>query len=225
MNRNISVCFTLISIIYILCFIIDNFLEMKVISILGFSTTAGTIIWPLVYILDDCLTEVYGYQKARWVMWVTLLSNLLIVLLLQLVCWLPSAVEWENESAFNTIFSSTPRIFLATFISFFLGSTTNAIVLSIMKVKSSGKYFKLRAILSSVIGVAVESMIFFILAFYGELSISEICKISFDSWILMILFELLVLPITTKVVQYIKIKDSTDIYDENISYNPFSFKV
>jgi uncharacterized integral membrane protein (TIGR00697 family) len=198
---------------------------MKVVSVLGFSTTAGTIIWPLVYIIDDCLTEVYGYKKARWVMWITLLSNAIIVLLLQFVCWLPSAVVWEYESAFNTIFSATPRIFLATVVSFFLGSTINATIISKMKVYSKGKYFKLRAILSTIIGVAVESAVFFIIAFYGELSLITIGKISFDSWILMICFEMLVLPVTCKVIRYLKYKDGIDVYDNNINYNPFSLKI
>ena len=224
-NQNISVCFTLIAIIYILCFVIDNFLEMKVISIFGFSTTAGTIIWSIVYILDDCLTEVYGYKKARWVMWVTLISNAIIVLLLQFVCWLPSPIPWEGEAAFNEVFSYAPRIFLATFVSFFLGSTINATILSKMKMYSSGKYFKIRAIASTVFGVGVESSVFFLLAFYGEMSLIDIGKITLDSWILMIVYEIAVLPITNKVVNYLKQKENIDTYDNGISYNPFSFSV
>lgn len=223
-NKHISIYFTLLACLFCVCFIIDSFLELKVINIFGYPLTAGFFVIVISYIVSDCLVEVYGYKKARFVMWMTFITHICVVSTLQIACLLPSFEYWEGDQHFNYIFSLTPRITIVSILAFIAGSSTNAYVMSKMKVHYNHLGFKMRAFVSTCAGEFVDAWCFFPLAFYGLLPLPEIIKLVFLQMSGKIVYETLVLPITDKVVQYVKEKDNVDIYDTDISYNIFSLK-
>lgn len=224
-NSRFSVPFTILSIMFCLCFIIDSFLELKVVEVYGIPFTAGMIIIALTYVVNDCIVEVYGYQKARLLLWITFIAHAVSVGLLQLACWLPSPSYWEGAEHFNFIFGLAPRITIASMIAFVVGSSTNAYVMSKMKVIYDGKYFKIRAIASTIAGESVDAAVFFTIGFLGILPFTELLIMIAVQATGKCLCEALVLPITERVVAHVKKVDNVDTYDTNISYNPLSLKV
>lgn len=222
LEKKISMPFTLLALAFCICFVVDSFLELKVISICGLPVTAGLLLITISYIVSDCIVEVYGYSKARQVMWMTFAVHLFVVFILQLACWIPSADFWEGEVHFQYIFNLTPRITIVSMFAFIIGSSTNAYVMSKMKVLQKGKGFKLRAFVSTVAGEYVDAISFFPLAFYGLMPMDEIMTMVLVQANVKIVYELLVLPITSMVVKCVKKYDGIDTYDNEISYNIFS---
>ena len=219
-SYQVSFYYTLLTSILIVATVIDVFLELKIISILGIEFTTGAFIFPLVYIADDCISEIYGYKRAIQTMWLTLCINTMSVLIFQLACWIPSVEYWKLNTAFNNIFSMAPRLYCASVLSIIVGSVLNSTVLTKMKVMSSGKYFKLRAILSSMIGRIFEISTFFILSYAGYYEFNVIGTLILNTWLLGILYELIILPFTERIVTYIKNKEGIDYFDTNTNYNP-----
>lgn len=224
-NTDVSLRFTILSLVIVLCVVLDLFLEMRFVSVFGMHVTAGVFVFPLVYIADDCLTEVYGYQRSRWVMWLTFAANALAVGLLQLSCWLPAQAGGVEPNAYETVFSASPRIFVASMLSIITGSTINAAVLSRLKVLSQGRHFRLRAVLSTVFGRVGEILVFLFVAYYGALPVRELLFVALHIWVLGITYEVCALPITERIARYLKRAEGLDTYDYNISYNPFSLRV
>lgn len=222
-NNKISIYFTLITLVLTVCFIIDLFLEMKIIDVFGYNLTTGIIIYPLVYIADDCMTEVYGYTKARLVMWLTFFISFICVSILQITVLLPSP-EWFDATYYNKVFDMTPRILLASMFGLIASSSLNSYVLSKMKVYFRGKFLKLRIWLSSLFGRIIDALIFFPLAYFGIASVYEMFEMAIIPLVFALCFEAIILPLTTKIIQYVKIHDNTDVYDININYNPFNFE-
>ncbi|MDE7474610.1 MAG: queuosine precursor transporter, partial [Duncaniella sp.] len=147
---SVSVTFMLLAVTFCVCLIVSNLMEIKTVDLGPLTITAGVIVFPISYILNDCIVEVYGFNKARLVIWLGFGMNLLVSLLLQLGIWLPGAASWDGQEAMTVIFGAVPRIFAASFIAFLCGSMVNAYVMSRMKVASGGRRFSLRAIISSL---------------------------------------------------------------------------
>ena len=237
-KKSVSVSFMLMGILFCVCLITSNLLETKVFRVYGdLSLTCGFIIFPISYILNDCIAEVWGYRKARLIIWAGFLMNFFVVVMGTIACFLPP-LEAGGDSAFKQIFMFAPQITVASFIAFIVGSFLNAWVMSKMKLANRNKghknyYFSLRAIASTIVGESADSVIFFPLAFYIFPTIIEgEPKVPFDVLIsLMItqvvaktLYEVFALPITIRVVNYVKKHEDTDVYDDNISYNAFKIK-
>lgn len=160
----ISVTFMLLAVTFCVCLIVSNLMEIKTVDLGPLTITAGVVVFPISYILNDCIVEVYGFNKARLVIWLGFGMNMLVSLLLQLGVWLPGADSWTGQEAMATVFGAVPRIFAASFIAFLCGSMVNAYVMSRMKIASGGRRFSLRAIVSSLWGEGVDSVIFFPIA-------------------------------------------------------------
>lgn len=224
MKEKVSVPFMLLGILFNVCLITANLLETKVIQICGFTITAGLLVFPLSYIINDCMTEVWGYRKARLIIWTGFAMNFLTVGLGQIAVAIPAAPFWKGEEHFNFVFNLAPRIAVASLIAFLVGSFLNAYVMSKMKISSKGRNFSARAIWSTVVGETGDSIIFFPIAFGGLIAIPELLKIMGLQIILKTLYEIIVLPITIRVVKAIKRIENTDVYDENISYNILHIK-
>ena len=208
-----------LGIVFCVCLIAANLLETKVIQLGPVSVTAGLIVFPVSYIINDCIAEVWGFRKARLIIWMGFLMNFMVVAMGQLAVLLPAAPFWQGEEAFNFVFGLAPRIAAASLLAFLVGSFLNAYVMSRMKVASAGKHFSLRAILSTVAGEGADSLIFFPLAFGGLMPADELGKMMLVQVILKTLYEVVVLPVTIRVVKYIKRMEGTDVYDQHISYN------
>ncbi len=161
MKKQVSVPFMLLGILFNVCLITANLLEIKVISIFGITITAGLLVFPISYIINDCIVEVWGFRKARLIIWSGFAMNFFVVLMGQIAVNLPAAPFWEGENSFNFVFNMAPRIVLASLMAFVVGSFLNAFVMSKMKIAHGGKYFSLRAILSTFAGETADSLIFF----------------------------------------------------------------
>ncbi|MBO4475150.1 MAG: queuosine precursor transporter [Bacteroidales bacterium] len=220
MKEKFSLAFLLMAVFFTVCLIASNLFATKVISFWGINLPGAVIVFPVSYILNDCLTEVWGYRKARLVIWIAFAMNLFVVLVGQLVVWLPAAPFWEGGEHFNYMFNMAPRVAFASLLAFLAGSNLNALVLSKMKVASGGSGFGWRAVLSSVVGELADSLIFIPIAFIGTpvkaLAAMLAAQVSFK-----VCYEILVLPLTSWVVRRTKVSEGTDTFDRDISYNPF----
>ena len=221
MKQQVSLSFMLMGILFSVCLIAANLLETKVVVIGGLSVTCGLLVFPVSYIINDCIAEVWGFRKARLIIWMAFLMNFLVVALGQLAVLLPAASFWSaNEPHFNFVFGLAPRIAVASFTAFIVGSFLNAYVMSRMKVSSQGKRFSYRAIVSTLFGESADSLVFFPLAFGGLMPLAELGKLMLLQVIVKTLYEILMLPITIRVVRFVKHHEGTDVYDDDISYNP-----
>ena len=220
----VSVPFMVLGIVFCVCLVAANLLETKVVQLGPISITAGLLVFPISYIINDCIAEVWGFRKARLIIWMGFLMNFMVVALGQIAVALPAAPFWEGEESFNFVFGMAPRIAVASLLAFLVGSFINAYVMSRMKIASHGKNFSARAILSTVFGESADSLIFFPLAFGGLMPISELGKMMLVQVVLKTMYEIIILPITIRVVKYIKHVDDCDVYDEHISYNGLKIK-
>lgn len=211
----------LLGILFNVCLIASNLLETKVIDLFGLTATGGLIVFPISYIINDCITEIWGYNNAKFIIWSGFASNFLMILLSQIVMLLPAAPFWEGEESFNFIFGLTPRIAFASLLAFLVGSFINAYVMSKMKIASKGKHFSARAIISTLAGESADSIIFFPIAFAGIIPIKEIIVMIFTQAVLKSTYEIIILPVTIRVVNIIKHIEGRDTYDNNISYRIF----
>ena len=176
------------------------------------------------FIRNQSRTVRSGFRKARLIIWMGFLMNFMVVGMGQIAVALPAAPFWEGEEGFNFVFGMAPRIAAASLTAFLVGSFINAYVMSKMKVASHGKNFSARAILSTIAGESADSLIFFPLAFGGLMPVSELAKMMLVQVILKTLYEVIILPVTIRVVNYIKRVDDSDVYDEHISYNVLKIK-
>ena len=214
----------LLSMIFVVSLIASNLLETKVIDLWGIEITGGLLLFPISYIINDCIAEVWGFKKARLIIWSGFLLNFFVVSLGYLTTLLPSSAEWNGGEHFNFIFGLAPRIALGSFIAFLVGSFLNAYVMSKMKIASQGRNFSLRAIVSTIVGETADSLIFFPIAFAGEMPWPLIFRLMCIQIFLKSFYEVLVLPITIQVVKYIKKVEQVDAYDTDISFNIFKIK-
>ena len=223
-NNTVSVSFMILGILFCVCLVAANLLESKVVQIGQLTITAGLLVFPISYIINDCIAEIWGFKKARLIIWMGFLMNFFVVALGQIAVLLPSAPFWEGEAGFNFVFGLAPRIAIASLLAFLVGSFFNAYVMSKMKKACNGKNFSLRAIVSTLVGEGFDSIIFFPIAFGGLMPFIEILKLMFFQVVLKTLYEIIILPFTIKVVGYIKRVDGNDVFDEDISYNILKIK-
>ena len=221
-KKQVSVLFLLFSMLFCVCLITANVLETKQMAFGPISITGGLIVFPVSYIINDCVCEVWGYKKARLLIWLGFAMNFLFVMFGALCDALPGAPYWNNEAGFHAIFGLAPRVAAASFVAFVTGSFINAYVMSKMKVSSNGKNFSLRAILSTILGETADSLIFFPLALGGVVPNSELPVLIVSQIVLKTLYEIVILPITIQIVKFTKRHEGIDEYDNNIKYNIFS---
>ena len=211
------------AVLFCTCLIISNLIASKVFVVLGVTLPAAVIVFPISYILNDCLSEVYGYRRARLVIWMGFLMNFFVVLVTQLAILLPGAVFWDGDEAFRAIFGAAPRATIASLLAFLAGSTLNAWVLSRMKVLQKGKNFWLRAIVSSLVGECADSLIFIPIMFWA-MGLKAVLTMMVSQVSAKVLYEIIILPVTKMVVTRVKRREGIDTYDTNISYNPFKIR-
>lgn len=224
MKNKVSVLFMLTGILFAACLLLSNILASKIMMIGSWSAPAGVLIFPLAYIINDVLVEVWGYQKARVIIWAGFGVNVLAVLFFTLAISVTAAPFWQNQEAFATILGSTPRIVAASMLAYLLGSFLNAYVMSKFKVLTKGKGFSIRAIVSTLIGEGADSMIFISIAFAGIFPVKVILGMILTQALLKTVYEIAVLPLTIWTVNKVKKIEGIDTFDYAVSYNPFRLK-
>lgn len=224
MKEKVSVPFMLLGILFNVCLIAANLLETKVIQVGSITVTAGLLVFPISYIINDYIAEVWGFKKARLIIWSGFAMNFFVVALGLIAVALPAAPFWEGEQHFDFVFGMAPRIVVASLLAFLVGSFLNAYVMSKMKVASGGRNFSARAIWSTVVGETADSLIFFPIAFGGLIAWPELLVMMGTQIVLKSLYEVIILPITIRVVKAVKRIDGSDVYDTDISYNVLKVK-
>ena len=224
MQKQLSVSCMVMGILFSVCLVLSNILAVKQFDIWGFPSTAGLIIFPVSYIINDCIAEVWGFKKARFIIWVAFTVNFFAILLFQVSIALPPADYWQMQEASSSVLAQTPRIALASLMAFLCGSFLNAYVMSKMKIMHRGKHFGLRAIASTVVGELADTFIFTTVGFLFVIPLQAVVMIILTETVLKTLFEIVILPLTAKVVRRVKEREGVDVYDDDISYNVLRIK-
>jgi uncharacterized integral membrane protein (TIGR00697 family) len=211
-----------LTLIFVFCLFISNIAEMKIIDILGVAQVgAGTLFFPLLYVLNDVITEIYGFSASRRTIWLALCFNLTFTVLMYFIMMLPEGEDWQEKEAFEVIFALSPRIMLGSLISYFLGELINSSIISSLKLQLQGRLFALRAVLSTLISSFIESILFGIIAFYGRIPDDELVKMTVMLTILKVLYEIAVMPFTIMLVNYLKKVENLDVYEKPLLKNIF----
>jgi uncharacterized integral membrane protein (TIGR00697 family) len=175
--------------------------------------------------MSDILTEVYGYARARSVMWIGFAGLVLMSLVLIAVEFLPAAPSWHNQQAYEAVLGFVPRISMASIIAYWVGGFANDFTLAKMKILTKGKYLWSRTIGSTVVGQAIDSFLFIGLAFYGIIPTAVVLQIALTQYILKVIYETVATPFTYFIVNKLKKDEGLDVFDYHTNFNPFRFKV
>jgi uncharacterized integral membrane protein (TIGR00697 family) len=224
MKQKVSVAFFLAGVLFTSCLLISNLISSKIIAIWQWYVPAGVMIFPISYILNDVVAEVWGFRKARLIIWTGFLMNLIAVLFYWFSVKWPAAPFWQNQEAFAAVLDSTPRIAFASLLAYLVGSFINAYIMSRVKIRTKGKHFSFRAILSTFFGEGADSAIFITVAFAGIIPLNQLPMMIVTQAVIKTLFEVALLPLTIHTVKLIKRVDNIDTFDVGISYNPFKIK-
>jgi uncharacterized integral membrane protein (TIGR00697 family) len=217
----ISPIFLYLTCLFVTCLLISNIIAGKLTLIFGLTLPAAVIVFPITYIFGDVLTEVYGYERARLVIWIGFAANLLMSLIFMITVMLPYPKFWINQGSYAVVLGLTPRMVAASLIAYFGGEFTNSFVLSKVKILTKGRWLWIRTIGSTVVGEAIDTLLFILLAFIGSLPLNVILGMVWAQYIWKVGYEILATPLTYRVVGWVKRREQMDIFDYNADYNPF----
>jgi len=213
--------FAIITGLFVAVLLISNTASTKIVDLGFFVFDGGTLLFPLSYIFGDILTEVYGYKKARKVIWTGFFSAVLMSVVFAVVGFLPAAEGWENQAAYNAILGVVPRIVLASLIAYFAGEFSNSFVLAKMKIMTKGKMLWARTIGSTIVGEGIDTALFATIAFWGTLPPETFIALLASNYIFKVGVEAIFTPLTYKIVNFLKREEGTNVYDYNTSFSPF----
>jgi len=196
----------------------------KVAQVWGVTFNSGVLFFPVSYIFGDVLTEVYGYARARKVVWAGFAALAFASFMSWATLAFPPAPGWPHQAAYETVFGGTPRIVLASLVAYFSGEFCNSYVLAKMKLVTSGRLLWSRTIGSTIVGEAVDSAIFYPLAFLGVWSTDLVVRVMFTNYLLKLLWEVLMTPFTYRIVNFLKRAEAEDYYDRHTDFTPFSLR-
>jgi queuosine precursor transporter len=214
----------IITAVFVTVLILSNITSAKIASLGWLSFDGGTILFPLAYIFGDILTEVYGYVKARRVIWIGFAMNVLMVATFWVIGNLPEDPMWGLQASWDNVLGVVWRIVLASLVAYLVGEFANSYLLAKIKIKTKGKKLWLRTIGSTVVGQFLDTTIFLLIAFAGILPWRLIGIIWLTNYVFKILVEILLLPITYKAVAWLKKKEEIDHYDTDTNFNPLKTK-
>ena len=224
MRKQVSVSFMVCGLLFTTCLIVANIVEQKLIAVGPVEATAGLLIFPVSYIVNDLIAEVWGYRKARLIIWYGFLMNFVAVAVFRLSILVPGSDNFHQQEAFALVLGNTTRITLASFVAFLFGSFLNAYVMSRLKILQHGRGFSLRAIASTVVGEGADSLVFFTIAFGGVLPVHDLLMLILTQIGMKTAYEVIALPLTNRLVKWVKRKEHTDVYDTDISYKPWKVR-
>ncbi len=218
-TQEVSVLFCILATLFTTCLMAANLFALKQFTVGPAHFTGALLVFPISYIINDVVAEVWGFRRARLLIWMAFGMNFLFVLLGALVDLLPG--EGANVEAFHSIFGLAPRVAVASFLAFLVGSFVNAMVMSKMKVRTQGSRFALRAVVSTLAGEACDSIIFFPIALAGLVPWGMMPTFVLWQVGLKTLYELIILPVTVRVVRIVKRYEGVDVYDRGLRYTIF----
>lgn len=208
---------------YVVVLVLSNWFDPRLISIAGIDTDAGTLIFPLTFLLSDIITEVYGYKYARRAIWFGLLFNLLFIAYGQLIISLPSPNYAVNNAIFDQLFAASSRIIFASIISYLLAEPLNSLLMARLKIKLLGEKMWFRFIFSTLIAAGCDSFVFGFLAFYATMEMNDLVSLILNMWFLKVFIEFILLPLSISLVSKVKKIEKLDVYDTDTRFTVFSF--
>ncbi len=215
--RNIRV-YEFLSGLFVMTLIVSNIASTKIIALGPLVMDAGTILFPLAYIIGDIVTEVYGYRKMRSLLYVGIVTLLVTMGALWLVQVLPAASDWANQPAYDTILGVVWRIVLASIAALFIGEILNAYVMGTMKIRTGGRGLWQRMISSSAVGSFVDTVVFSVIAFAGTMSWSALGQLILTVFLIKIATEIIVSPLTMRLIDRVKRHENLDTYEQPANY-------
>ncbi len=219
-EKNVSQLFMCIGIIYVTCLLLSNLIAGKMWAVTADVTLpAAVILFPITYILGDVFTEVYGFKKARFLIWLGFGCSFFAVLIYLLTIALPHPGYWENQDAYAIVMGTTPRVAVASFVGYLFGEFSNSMILSKLKVVTGGKKLWVRTILSTVVGEGFDSVIFIMISFWGTMDNAVVLKMILFQYLFKVCYEVIFTPLTYAVVKWIKKADGVDTFDMAVKYN------
>lgn len=213
---------TLITAAFTTVLIVSNIVSTKITSIGWLTFDGGTLLFPLSYIFGDILTEVYGYGRSRRVIWTGFGMMLVSGLVIMAVGALPAASDWPNQSAYDAILGLTPRIILASLVAYAVGEFANSYILAKMKVRMNGRRLWARTISSTLAGEGLDTALFVLIAFAGIFPNELLWTILWSNYVFKVGVEVVLTPVTYRVVGFLKRKEAEDFYDRDTDFNPFA---
>ena len=210
-----------IMVAFVAVLMISNVVSAKPVILGPFTFDGGTILFPLSYIFGDVLTEVYGYQRSRRVIWSGFGATALMAAIFMLVGVLPAAPDWEYQEAYQAILGMTPRIVIASLVAYFLGEFSNSWVLAKMKILTQGRWLWTRTIASTLVGEGIDTLVFVLVAFYGVWPNPLLLTVIASNYVFKCGVEVLVTPLTYRVINGLKRAEQEDYYDHDTDFNPF----
>lgn len=213
--------FLLIVGLFVMALVLSNVIAVKLVEVWGRVFDAGTLLFPLTYLIGDVLTEVYGYRRTRLVIWIGFAASLVGVGSIQIAIHLPAAGFWkDNQTAYETVLDTTWRIFLASLAAYLVGEFTNSFVLAKLKVATEGRFLWLRTTTSTVVGQGLDSALFSTIAFAGTgvPLANQIVTI----WVVKVCWEVAATPLTYAVCGFLKRREGVDVYDIGTDFNPLA---
>jgi uncharacterized integral membrane protein (TIGR00697 family) len=219
-----STAFILLVAIFITTLIVSNIIAVKLVDVGGWILPAGIIIFPVSYIIGDVLTEVYGYRRARQVIWLGFACNLLAIAAIWLAMVLPPVAFWDGQTAYERILGYTPRLLVASFLAYLMGEFANSYVLARLKIATQGRWLWTRTIGSTLVGQGLDSAVFLVVAFAGSLPAGVLVSAIVVQWLAKSAYEALATPFTYGIVNFLKRHEGLDAYDNGIDFNPLKVR-
>jgi queuosine precursor transporter len=220
-KKEISPIFLVLTCLFVTCLLISNIIAGKLAIFFGITLPAAVIIFPLTYLFGDVLTEVYGYERTRLVIWIGFAANILMSAMFMITIWLPYPAFWSNQAAYTTVLGLTPRLVMASLIAYFGGEFANAFVLSKVKVLTKGRWLWIRTIGSTAVGEGLDTLVFIVLAFIGAVPVAVLIEMVVAQYLWKVGYEVVATPLTYLVVGWIKRREAIDTFDYRANYNPF----
>lgn len=217
-SEKVSYTFVVSCALFLTCLLLSNLIAGKIAIIAGAILPAAVILFPVTYILGDIFTEVYGFKRAKMVIWLGFICNLLAVVVYMITVALPYPDYWRGQEAFAGVLGTTPRILLASLLGYIMGEFSNAVILSKLKVKMNGKLLWVRTIASSIVGEAFDTVIFISISFWGSVDKETLFSMMCFQYLWKICYEVIMTPVTYAVVNFLKKKERLDVYDRGIRY-------
>jgi queuosine precursor transporter len=208
--------------VFIVVLVISNLLGQKICAFGPIRVSGAQLLFPITYIFGDIFTEVYGYGGSRRIIWIGFLANALMALLGNIIVALPAAPEWQNQQAFETVFHQVPRLVVASLIAYWCGEFVNSFTLAKMKLLTNGRYLWTRTVGSTVVGQAVDTIVFMVVAFGGTMSISVIVTLILSSYLFKVGYEVVATPLTYWIVGFLKRTEGVDKFDYDTKFTPFA---
>ena len=208
--------------LFVTVLLLSNIIASKFFAIGPLRVSTAQILFPITYIFGDIFTEVYGYAASRRAIWYGFFASFILVALSYIAVIIPPAPEYPDQAAFETIFKPVGRIVLASLLAYWCGEFANSFTLARMKLLTRGRYLWTRTIGSTVVGQAVDTTVVMFAAFYGTRPVSVILKLVIAGYLIKVVYETAMTPVTYVLVNFLKRTEGVDYFDYETNFSPFA---